>query len=67
MECPYCEVKLLYIDFYGINLRLDSLGRVKPGFQKCGDIFKCVNDECDAFGEFFYTHLGDELHEGYPC
>jgi len=67
MECPYCEEELEYHDFYGTNLRLDSFGIVKPGFDKCGDIYKCMNEECEAFQEHFYTDKQGELHEGYPC
>jgi|688.fasta_scaffold466591_3 hypothetical protein len=67
MECPYCGEELNYDYFYGRNLRLDSLGRVKEGFQKVGDIYRCDNEECEYQG-FFHTHgNSDELDEGYPC
>lgn len=67
MECPYCGEELKCTDFYGRNLHLDSFGRVKEGFEKQGDIFRCNNEECDHYCESFYTDLRDELHEGYPC
>lgn len=67
MDCPYCDKELKCTDFYGKNLRLDSFGRVRDGFVKEGDIFKCSNEECVAYNESFYTDSREELHEGYPC
>lgn len=67
MECPYCETDLTCTDFYGRNLRLDSLDRVKDGFEKEGDIFRCDNEDCEMYEESFYTDRFDELHDGYPC
>jgi len=65
--CPYCENPLTYEDVFGKNLHLDSFGKIKDGFQKSGDIYKCKNEQCDAFDEHFYTRVSDdELHEGYP-
>lgn len=62
MECPYCEEELNDHDYYGRGI---------PGrsdFQKVGDIYKCENEECEAYQQTFYTRgNNDELHEGYPC
>jgi hypothetical protein len=66
MECPYCKEELTWDDVYGRNLRLDRWDRIKPGFEKVGDIYRCDNGNCEYQG-FFYTDFGDELHEGYPC
>ena len=60
MECPYCNQELSYIDYYGKYLGRDE-------WDKVGDIFKCGNEDCEVFEEFFYTDIGDELFEGYPC
>lgn len=69
MTCPYCEKELKDEDVYGINLRLDSFNMIKPGFEKQGDIFKCLNEECEseAFNYLFHTDPTGELHDGYPC
>ena len=67
MECPECEEELQYVDFYGRNLHLDSFGRVKDGFEKEGDIFKCKNEHCTSYEEFFRTSYNGELRYGYPC
>ena len=61
MKCPYCGEELEYHDYYGNGI---------PGrndFKKIGDIFKCENEECEAYEEHFYTDRNDELCEGYPC
>ncbi len=67
MECLYCQQELTCEDFYGKNLRLDNLGKIKEGFIKTGDIYRCQNEECDYFDEHFYTDSQGNLHEGYPC
>ena len=67
MECPYCGNKLHYHDYYGKNLRLDSFDKPKSGFVKSGDIYRCDNEDCEMFDEYFYTYEGSDLQEGYPC
>jgi hypothetical protein len=67
MECPYCDHELKYHDHYGKNLRLDSLDRIKPGYEKQGNIYKCMNEECEMYDEHFYTDKQNNLHEGHPC
>jgi hypothetical protein len=65
-ECPHCGSELLHWDVYGRNLSLDNWGRVREGFQKSGDIFKCTNEECDC--PIWHTRRDDgELYEGMPC
>ena len=34
-----------------------------------GDIYQCVNEECEMYEEYFHTHreYSDDIHEGYPC
>lgn len=66
MECPECGFELVYWDFFGTNMHLDSFDRVKPGFKKSGDIYKCPNPECETI---WHTHVDndDDLHEGMPC
>ena len=67
MHCPGCTQELTYVDFYGTNLSLDSFGKVRPGFNKYGDIYKCENKNCDYFDEHFHTDKEGDLVEGYPC
>lgn len=67
MYCPYCNVELMWDDVFGKNLRLDSWNRVKPGFEKIGDIYRCGNEECEYQGYFYMLESNDNLYEGYPC
>jgi hypothetical protein len=59
MDCPYCGEELAWHDYYG--------PRVDGRIQKRGDIYKCENEECDAYEQHFYTDQREELHDGYPC
>lgn len=61
MNCPYCDEELDLHDYYGKGI---------PGrsdFKEIGEIFKCCNEECEAFDTHFYTDQNENLHEGYPC
>ena len=60
MECPYCEKELDWHDWYGTKMWSSS-----P--KKSGDIYRCQNEECEVFDEYFYTDGNGEVHEGYPC
>jgi hypothetical protein len=66
-QCPHCGSEIVHWDVYGRNLSLDSLGHVRPGFQKSGDIYKCCNEDCDI--GIWHTRVDseDELREGMPC
>jgi len=67
-DCLCCGEELKYEDYYGRNMHLDNFGFVKDGFEKTGDIYKCDNEECEMYGEYFYVLVGDyEVREGYPC
>lgn len=61
MECIYCEEELSVHDYYGYGNPFSS------NFKKEGDIYKCENEECEAYEGHFYTDRQDNLHEGYPC
>lgn len=60
MDCPNCSTELKYVDFYGFYKGNDN-------WDKKGDIFKCTNEECDCFDEYFHTDVDGDLNEGYPC
>lgn len=62
MECSYCEKELEHHDYYG------RIASHQDGHKE-GDIFKCVNEECEMFEESFHNHSDrpDDIHEGYPC
>lgn len=67
MNCPYCDEELRYHDWwYTGNLAAYERGN-GGNFQKQGDIYKCLNEECEAYEEFFYTDRYGDLHNGYPC
>ncbi|MFQ3543532.1 hypothetical protein Q7A53_05550 [Halobacillus rhizosphaerae] len=70
MECPCCESELAYEDWYYTgNYSAYEKGYEDSGFKKLGDIYKCSNEECDYFEEYFHTRNNDDsqLFEGYPC
>lgn len=75
MECPYCEEELCQHDSYFSGRPGSFYGTSgngiyyppTPNYRKLGDIFKCHNEECEAYQEHFYTDLQENLHEGYPC
>lgn len=61
MECPLCGEELAYDDYFG-RMASHQDGKV------CGDIYKCVNEECECYQQTFYAYRSDgELREGYPC
>jgi len=62
LECPYCETELHYDDYFG-RIFPHQDGHVE------GDIYKCLNEDCEMFEEFFHAHRDnlDDIHEGYPC
>ena len=53
MECPYCEHELEYYDYYG------RIAAHQDGHKE-GEIFKCVNENCEMFEESFHNHLDRE-------
>ena len=62
MKCPYCGEELEYHDYYGFGNPNSN------NFKKIGEIFKCENEDCEAYEEHFHTKENDdELYEGYPC
>lgn len=61
MECSYCEEELENHDYYGLGIPGSD------GFDKSGDIYKCMNEECEMYDEHFYTDNQGNLHDGYPC
>jgi hypothetical protein len=67
MECPSCGSELQWDDVFGRNLHIDALGRIRPGFIKTGDIYRCPNEECES--HWWYTLDDDDnnLYDGYPC
>ena len=74
MECPYCKEELFYHDYYFTGRPASFHGTTGNGlyypeqdYKKLGDIFKCENEDCEAFDEHFYTDIYDDLNEGYPC
>jgi hypothetical protein len=66
-ECSYCGEELIYDDVYGRNLQLDRWNRIKEGFIKEGDIYRCDNEKCEYQGFFYTCSQDNKLHEGYPC
>jgi hypothetical protein len=73
VECPYCGEELRYQDEY-FKGRLESFsgtagcGLYYPSTKvHLGDIYKCKNEECEAYEQHFYTDTQDNLKEGYPC
>jgi hypothetical protein len=68
MTCPYCGEKLTYVDYYGIMKSADHYYiRPQSWIEEVGEIFKCSNEKCEMFDEFFYTDHNGYLKEGYPC
>jgi len=73
--CPCCEQELLYVDYYYIGKPSSFYGTAGNGiyypqtsnYKKLGDIFKCNNEECEAYENHFYTDEQNNLYEGYPC
>jgi len=61
ITCPACGGDLEYNDFFG-NLFPNQSGCVD------GEIYRCVNDCCDYFQEFFHFFYSDgKIRHGYPC
>jgi hypothetical protein len=60
MNCPNCKQELKYHDWFGTNMGFTRIAK------KIGDIYKCENEECENYEQFFYTRR-EELFEGYPC
>ena len=62
MECPICGEELNCYDSFGYFAGYGS-------GEKCGDIYKCDNENCEGYQEKYHTHMSDEydLHDGYPC
>ena len=74
MNCPQCDYELEYHDYYFVGRPARYYGNASNGiyypstnYKKRGDIFKCNNENCEMFEQFFYTDERECLHEGYPC
>lgn len=72
MNCPYCDCDLTYQDEYFSGLPESFYGTAGNGIhypstkKHLGDIYKCKNEDCEAYDEHFYT-VNNDLREGYPC
>ena len=61
MLCPFCGEEMPLHDRYG---------RIAPhqDGKEIGDIYKCLNEDSDHYGQCWYTvYPSEELIEGYPC
>lgn len=59
--CPYCEQELDHTDIFGLLA-------AHPSGEKYGDIYRCGNEDCEAYQAHFYSYDADgEIREGYPC
>jgi hypothetical protein len=59
--CPCCNLPLVYNDVFGFLFPNQS-GEI------VGDIFRCENEKCDYYQEFFHSFYADlEIRNGYPC
>ena len=69
MNCPYCNEELEYYDYFGSMTYADHYYLYPQSWiEKKGEIFKCMNENCGHFNEFFYCYDSNNiLHEGYPC
>jgi hypothetical protein len=68
MRCPECEYDLAWVDYYGkIEHSEHYWIHPRSWIEKVGDIFKCKNENCEYFDEYFYTDNGGSLNEGHPC
>lgn len=68
LNCPYCDEELIYQDYYG-KLKHPEHYWIYPRswIERAGDIYKCENEDCEAYEQHFYTDQNDDLYEGYPC
>lgn len=74
MECPYCYCDLSDHGSYYQGKPERFYGTASngihypatPDFKILGRLYRCKNDECEAFEQSFYTKNG-ELVEGNPC
>lgn len=69
MECPCCGVELSHTDsYYTGNYSAYEKGYENSGYQVLGDIYKCLNEKCEAFDEVYHTRGDDgDLYDGHPC
>jgi hypothetical protein len=51
---------------YGKLKHADHYRDTSSWIERMGDIYKCVNEECEMYQEYFYTDKYGELYEGYP-
>lgn len=71
--CPYCENDLSYRDEYFSGRPENFYGTAANGIhypstkKHLGNIYKCVNEDCEQFDQYFYTNVSGDLKEGYPC
>jgi hypothetical protein len=68
MECLGCNIELKCIDYYGkIKHANNYYTYPQSWIEKEGDIFKCENEECEFYDEYFYSDKQNNLKQGYPC
>ena len=67
MTCPECGERMNYVSFYGELKRAEHYYTYPQLTEWVGDIFKCDNETCKAYGKNFYTGEMGILVEGYPC
>ena len=68
MQCPECGNDMAYVDYYGRMQYTEHYYRYpRSWIEKIGDIYKCTNDNCDYFQEYFHTNAVGDMEYGYPC
>ena len=69
LVCPNCGEELKYYDYFGKVKHADHYYlHPQSWIEKTGEIFKCINENCDSFDEYFYSYNNDNIvHSGYPC
>lgn len=69
--CPACTSDLQWKDEYFTGRPESFYGNAANGIhypstkQHLGDIYQCMNEDCECFQSHFHTRNG-ELIEGYP-
>ena len=68
MECPYCGEEMVCDDYYGRRVYAEHYYTYPQSWiEKEGDVYKCNNEECEAYQQSFYDDSKGNLYEGYPC
>lgn len=72
--CPYCDCNFSYRDEYFTGRPENFYGTASNGIYypstkvHLGNIYKCINEECEAYEQYFYTKTdSNQIYEGYPC